>query len=118
MVTAMNKDKALCGCFGLYPSFVAGNLDSVKEIHFYVLCSEKLNYENSIEKCVVGKECTACYKSHTGDYFQISFQSESVLFRLKQRLFMENPECLVKIQLPSLAYAIVGEKPYYLLVYH
>ena len=45
MVTAISNDKAICGCFGLHPSFVAGILNSAKHIHFYVLCSEKLNYE-------------------------------------------------------------------------
>jgi hypothetical protein len=41
VVTAMNNgDKILCGAFGLYRSFVAGILDSVKEIHFYVLCEK------------------------------------------------------------------------------
>ena len=33
IVTTMNSDK-VCGCFGLYPSYVAGILNSVKEIHF------------------------------------------------------------------------------------
>ena len=40
----------LCGSFGLYPSYAAGFLNSVKEIHFYVLCSEKLNYADYVEK--------------------------------------------------------------------
>jgi len=48
MVQAMNNDKALCGCFGLYPSFVAGILNSVTRVHFFVLCNEQLNYENYI----------------------------------------------------------------------
>ena len=49
IVTTMNSDKLMCGSFGLYPSYVAGLLNSVKEIHFYVLCSEKLNYADYIE---------------------------------------------------------------------
>jgi len=49
IVTTMNSDKLMCGSFGLYPSYVAGILNSVKEIHFYVLCSEKLNYADYIE---------------------------------------------------------------------
>ena len=28
-VTALNSNKVLCGCFGLYPSYVAGILNSV-----------------------------------------------------------------------------------------
>jgi len=51
----MNSDKVLCASFGLYPSYVAGILNSVKEIHFYVLCSENLNYADYIEKCIAGK---------------------------------------------------------------
>ena len=43
IVTAMNRDKVLCGSFVLDPSYVAGVLNSVKEIHFYVLGCEKLN---------------------------------------------------------------------------
>jgi hypothetical protein len=39
LVTALNSDNALCGTFGFYPSPVAGILNSVKEINFYVLCN-------------------------------------------------------------------------------
>ena len=49
-VTTMNSDKVLCGSFGLYPSYVAGILNSMEEISFYVLCSEKLNYVDFFEK--------------------------------------------------------------------
>jgi hypothetical protein len=41
IVTAVNKNNILCGAFGLCPSFVAGILNSAKEIHFYVLCEKK-----------------------------------------------------------------------------
>ena len=43
-VTTVKIDKVLCVSFGLYPSYATGILNFVKEIHFYVLCSEKLNY--------------------------------------------------------------------------
>ena len=56
MVTAMNNDEALRGCFGLYPGFVAGILNSAKRIHYFVLSNEELNYENYIEKCIGDKE--------------------------------------------------------------
>jgi hypothetical protein len=49
IITAVNSDKVLCGSFCLYPSYVAGILNSVKQIHFYVLCSEKLNYADYVE---------------------------------------------------------------------
>ena len=55
ILTSMNSDKVLCVSFGLYPSYAAGVLNSVKEIHFYVLCCEKLNYADYIEKCITGK---------------------------------------------------------------
>jgi len=42
--TTMNNDNVLCGSFGLHPSYATGILNFVKEIHFYLLCSEKLNY--------------------------------------------------------------------------
>ena len=37
IVTTLNSAKVLCGCFGLYPRYVAGILKSVTEIHSYVL---------------------------------------------------------------------------------
>jgi len=37
IVTNMNSGNVLCGSFGLYPTYVVGILNSVKEIHFYVL---------------------------------------------------------------------------------
>ena len=46
----------------MYPSLVAGILNTAKRIHFFVLCNE-LNYEDYIEKCVGDKECTVSYKS-------------------------------------------------------
>ena len=49
IVTTLNSDEVLCGYFGLYPSFVVGILNSVKEIYFYVLCSKKLQYDEYIE---------------------------------------------------------------------
>jgi len=40
IVTAMNNDKMFFRSFCLYPSYAVGILNSVEEIHFYVLCSE------------------------------------------------------------------------------
>jgi hypothetical protein len=71
----MNNDKLLSVAFGLYPSFGGGILDSVKEITFYVLCSEKLNYMDNIKKCIADKTCTI---SHTGDIFQLSYSGETI----------------------------------------
>jgi len=38
IITDMNNDKLMCVCFALYPSYVAGILNNVKDIHFYILC--------------------------------------------------------------------------------
>jgi len=48
---------------------VAGILNSVKEIHFYVLCSGKLNYADYIEKCIAGKGHSVTYTPHRRDEF-------------------------------------------------
>jgi len=53
-VTTVNSDKVLCGSFVLYQSYVAGILNSGKEINFYVFFSEKLNYADHVEKCIAG----------------------------------------------------------------
>jgi hypothetical protein len=58
IIETMNSDNMLCGCFGLYPSYVAGILNRMPNIHFYLVCSEKINFEDYIKKCVANKECT------------------------------------------------------------
>lgn len=45
----------LCSSFGYYPSYVAGILNYVKQIHFYMLCSENLNYAYYIEIFIADK---------------------------------------------------------------
>jgi len=55
-VGVMNSDNMLCGCFGLFPSYVAGILNSVKQLNFYVLCNKRrLRCASYLEKCVAGK---------------------------------------------------------------
>jgi len=49
-ITIMNCNKVLCGLFGVYPSYVAGILNSIKEINLYVLHSENINYAEYVEK--------------------------------------------------------------------
>ena len=44
IVTNINSDNVLCVSFGLYPNYVAGILNSVKEIDFYVLCDIHIYY--------------------------------------------------------------------------
>jgi len=80
-----------------------------------VLCNEELNYEKYIEKCIGDKECSVCYKSRTGHFFQI-YQSETVFISFEARLFPKLPSELMfaqgvlKIQLGCLAYGIVTVK--------
>ena len=40
IVTTINSDNVLRASFGFYPSYVAGILNSVKEINFHVLCNK------------------------------------------------------------------------------
>ena len=56
-IMIINSNKVCC-LFVVYPSYVADILNSVNKIHFFVLHSEKINYADYVEKCIVGKECT------------------------------------------------------------
>jgi len=120
IVKTVNSDKVLCGSLGLYPSYAAGILNYVKEIHFYVLCSEKLNYADYVEKCIAGKECTfKCptdynFKVVTERRFHLTFGGETVTISVEVRRFPKLPSELIfaqsvskKIHLSSLAYGIV-----------
>jgi hypothetical protein len=71
IVTTMNSDNMICGYFGLFPSYNAGILNTVKEINFYVLCNKRrLQCASYLEKCVAGKECT--FMLRTGNYFVLT----------------------------------------------
>ena len=87
IVTTMHSDKVLCGSFGLYPSYAAGIINSVKEIHFYVLCSEKLIYADYIEKCIAGKEHSVTYEPHRRDEFLLSSSGETIALSFEARQF-------------------------------
>jgi len=95
IITTMNSEKVLCGSFGLYPSYAAGNLNSVKEIHFYVLCSEKLNYADYIEKCIAGKEHSVTYKPHRRYEFLLSSSGETIALSFEARQFPKQPSELI-----------------------
>jgi len=119
IVTTMKSDKVLCASFGLYPSYVAGILNSVKEIHFHTLCSEKLNYAHYIEKYIAGKECTfrllteynfVCLQNP----FSVNVCGETVTIWFEARQFPKLPSELIFAQsvlktmrLSSLAYGIM-----------
>jgi len=99
--------------FGLFPSYVAGILNSVKDVNFYVMCNKKLNYAYYIEKCISGRKCTI---SHTGNYFQLMSVEETVLISFEARIVHEKLpseltyaySVLSKILISSLAYGIVS----------
>jgi len=114
----------MCGSFGFYPSYVAGNLHSVKEINFYALCTKRCNYAEYIEKCIAGKECTIIFKKLPQMYcdaypevqfFKLSHGAETVSVSFQTRLFRELPSELVfaesvlsSTRLSSLTYGIVS----------
>jgi len=76
----MKNNNMLCGCFGLFPSYGAGILNSVKEINFYVLCSKRrLRCVSYLEKCVAGKECTS--KLLSDNYFVLTSGKEVIEFQ-------------------------------------
>jgi len=93
---------------------VAGILNSVKEIHFNVLCCEKLNYAAYVEKYIASKEYSVTYKKHTGDYFELSSSSKTIALSFEARQFPNLPSelqfaqnVIKRMRLSSLAYGIV-----------
>jgi len=82
----MNNNNILCGCYGLFPSYVARILNSVKDINFYVLCNKILNYADYIEKCISGRKCTI---SLTGNYFQLTSSEEESLISFEAKIVHE-----------------------------
>jgi len=83
--TTINSDNVLYASLGVFPSYVAAILNSVTEIHLYVLCDKHINYARYIEKCIAGKECT--FKLLTKHNFKmvrtINFQLSSGCDKLK-----------------------------------
>ena len=76
----------LCGYFGLFPSYVAGILNSVKQINFYVLCNKRrLRCASYLEICVAGKECT--FKLSTDNYFVLTSGKDEVIIEFQSRFF-------------------------------
>jgi len=121
IITDMNNDKVMYGCFGLYPSYVAGILNTVKDIHFYILCEENLNYAKYITKCLARKNYTVklLSKIHLRcvweEHFQLTVDGEKVTTSFEARQFPNVPSELIfaenvlaKIQLSSLTYGIVN----------
>jgi hypothetical protein len=117
----MNSDNVLCGSFGLYPSYVAAILNSVQEIHFYVLCYKHINYTKYILKYIAGKECI--FKlltkhlsklvreqnfqlSSAWDTVEISFEARLMHGQLPSELIFAQ-SVLKRLRLSSLANGIV-----------
>ena len=78
IVTTFNSDEVLCGSFGVYPSYVAGILNYVKEINFYVLCSDKIHYADYVEKYIACRGHSVIYKPHRRVQFRLSSRSETM----------------------------------------
>jgi len=121
IATMMNSDKVLCGSFGLYPCYVAGILKSVEGIHFYVLCNEKLNYADYVEKCIADRECILTNLLELKltfvkeQNFRFEFDGETITISFEARKFPNLPSELVfaesilsKMELSSLTYGIVN----------
>jgi len=93
-VSALNNNNVLCGSFGLYPSYVAGILHSVKEIHFFALCTKMLDYTQYIERCITDKRCTfkklskiTLFTLPEEQHFELTYGVQTVNFSFKTRLF-------------------------------
>jgi hypothetical protein len=83
IIEIMNSDNMLCGSFGMYPCYIAGILNRMPNIHFYVVCSEKINFDDYIRKYMANKECTI---SNFGDTFCIYFQERVIKVSFEQRV--------------------------------
>ena len=114
IVTTMNSNNVLCASFGLFPSYVAGILNSVKEINFYVLCNKRrLRCASYLETCVAGKEWI--FKLTTDNYFVLTSGKKEVIIENHSRFFggklmselIFAQSVLKNIKLSSLAYGVV-----------
>ena len=80
-------------CFGLYPSYAAGILNTVKDIHFYILCEENLNYAKYITKRLARKNYTVklLSKIHLTcvweEHFKLTLDDETVTISFEARQF-------------------------------
>jgi hypothetical protein len=104
-------------CYVLHLVFIrvmsAGILNSVKEIRFYVICNERINYAEYIKKFIAGKECTL--KIFDKNSFLLTSGCDTVLLSFKARLIHGRPKpglifaqsALRGMRLSSLAYGIV-----------
>ena len=111
-VTTLNSDNLHCATFGLYPSYVAWILNSVKQINLHVLCNtHKLRW--IYWKIYWGKECT--FKLHAEKSFlltsgcdtvEITFEARPIHGRLPPGLIFAL-SALRRLRLSSLGYGVV-----------
>jgi len=64
------------------------------EIHFYVLCTEKLNYADYIKKVLPVKSALSAL-NNTEHYFQLRFGGETVTISFEERQFPKLPSELI-----------------------
>jgi len=68
---------------------MAGILNNVKRINFFVLGNKRPTYNYYIEKCFGDKECDF------GKLFRISYQGEEILIVFQTRMFTKLPSELM-----------------------
>jgi hypothetical protein len=115
IITSINKDKALCVVFCLYPTYLAGILSRVEEINFYILSNNKLKFVDYIEKCISGKRMYRFSHKYDEYHFRLSSGEDSVNLKFEIRTMDGNlPFELIfaysiinKIRLSCLTYDIV-----------
>jgi hypothetical protein len=102
-----------CGSFGLYPSYTARILNLVKEIHLYVLCSEKLSCATYTENVLPVKSVVLLigYIKYIISVYhlvvRVALSFKAMQFpKLPSKLIFAN-RVLKKTQLSSLTYGIV-----------
>jgi hypothetical protein len=87
IIEDMNCDNLLCGCFCLYPSYVAGILNRMPNIHFYVVCSEKITFDDYIKKYMANKERTI---QNVDDTFGIFYHEKVIKIPLDKKSYVED----------------------------
>jgi hypothetical protein len=87
IVAIKNTDNILCGCFGLYPSFVAGILDSVKDINFYVLCNKKIITQTISRSVFLVERVLFSIQETISCYHMVEKQ---FIYHLKQESYMKS----------------------------
>jgi hypothetical protein len=108
VVTTLNSDNVLCGTFGLYPSYVAGILNYVKEINYYVLSNKRVSYCNHSQlyckKCALLSYLQKTISANIWLWqFCYHFHARLIHGKLLPRLILAQ-SVLRKMRLSSLAY--------------